>query len=61
MYARNLQSFLMNHLHGGNLQFHMKDEITHETLVVLEGEIVHAKIRELLGMSALRPEEAPAS
>jgi NAD(P) transhydrogenase subunit alpha len=60
MYGRNLQAFLMNHLHGGNLQLHMTDEITRETLVVLEGEIVHPKIRELLGLPGLRPEEAPA-
>ena len=53
MYARNVVSFLEHVLQEGELRLDRKDEIVRETLVTHEGEVVHARVRELLG--AARP------
>ena len=49
MYAKNVASLLAHLVKEGKLQFDMEDEITRETLVVRDGEIVHPKVREALG------------
>jgi len=53
MYAKNIATFL-KHLIGkdGNLALDRDDEIVRETLVTHGGEVVHAKVRELLGLTA---------
>ena len=58
MYARNVVSFLEHVLQEGELRLDRKDEIVRETLVTHEGEVVHARVRELLGLPA--PEAEPA-
>ena len=52
MYARNLVTFL-KHLVGkdGNLNIDTTDEITRETLITNNGEVVHPKIQALLGVN----------
>ncbi len=46
MYSHNIATFF-RHLAGeGALQFDMEDEITRETLVLRDGEIVHPRIRK---------------
>ena len=46
MYSHNIATFF-RHLAGeGELQFDMEDEITRETLVLRDGEIVHPRIRK---------------
>ncbi|MBX9601942.1 MAG: Re/Si-specific NAD(P)(+) transhydrogenase subunit alpha [Bryobacteraceae bacterium] len=49
MYARNLATFV-KHLMGKEkkLEIHPGDEITRETLVARGGEVVHARVRDLL-------------
>jgi NAD(P) transhydrogenase subunit alpha len=53
MYAKNIATFL-KHLIGkdGNLALDRGDEIVRETLVTHAGEVVHAKVRELMGLTA---------
>jgi NAD(P) transhydrogenase subunit alpha len=47
MYARNMTTFLLHIIQADEVQFDMSDEITAETLVTRDGEIVHKRIREL--------------
>jgi NAD(P) transhydrogenase subunit alpha len=53
MYAKNIATFL-KYLIGkdGNLALDRDDEIVRETLVTHAGEVVHAKVRELMGLAA---------
>jgi len=55
MYAKNVSTFLLHLVKDGALQLNMEDEITRETLVARDGEIVLGRIRELLGLPALAP------
>ena len=50
MYSHNITTFLKHLLsEEGTLQLDMEDEITRETLVMRDGEIVHPRIRESEG------------
>jgi NAD(P) transhydrogenase subunit alpha len=51
MYARNVATFLKYLVKDGRLTFERGDEIVRETLVTFEGEIVHARVRELMGLA----------
>jgi NAD(P) transhydrogenase subunit alpha len=53
MYAKNIATFL-KYLIGkdGQLTIDREDEIVRETLVTHGGEVVHAKVRELMGLTA---------
>ncbi len=53
MYARNIATFL-KYLIGkdGQIALDLEDEIVKETLVTHGGEVVHAKVRELMGLAA---------
>ena len=46
MYSHNIATFLRHLAAEGELQFDMEDEITRETLVLRDGEIVHPRIRK---------------
>jgi NAD(P) transhydrogenase subunit alpha len=59
MYAKNVVTFLLHLAPKGELTIDREDEITRDTLVASEGEIVNARIREMLGLRAL--EEAQGS
>ncbi len=52
MYSRNIATFL-NHLINkeGDLVVNREDEITRETLVTFGGEVVHARVKPLLGLA----------
>lgn len=50
MYAKNIAAFLLHLVNNGALQLDLEDEITRETLLTREGEVVHARIREALGL-----------
>lgn len=50
MYARNIATFLRYLLKDGRLTLDRQDEIVSETLVTHEGDVVHPRVRELLGM-----------
>jgi H+-translocating NAD(P) transhydrogenase subunit alpha len=53
MFARNISSFLLHLVKDGKMQLNLQDEITRETLVTQDGELVNAKVREFFKMPAL--------
>jgi H+-translocating NAD(P) transhydrogenase subunit alpha len=50
MYARNLTSFLTNLVKDGKVRPPEDDEIIRETLLTRDGEVVNARVREMLGL-----------
>jgi NAD(P) transhydrogenase subunit alpha len=50
MYARNVLSVLKYLLKDGRVTVDREDEIVRDTLVTHEGEVVHPRVRELLGL-----------
>lgn len=50
MYSRNIAAFLLHLVKDRRLRIDVADAITRETLVTQGGEVVHAKIREALGL-----------
>ena len=59
MYAKNVQTYLLHLGKKGQIELNMEDEITRETVVTHEGEVVHGRVRELMGLAPL-PAPAPA-
>jgi NAD(P) transhydrogenase subunit alpha len=55
MHARNVANFLGLLVKGGTLEVNMADEIVADTLVARDGEVVHPRLREALGLPALTP------
>jgi NAD(P) transhydrogenase subunit alpha len=53
MYARNIATFLKHLVKDGQLNLDQTDEIVRETLVTHAGEVVHMRVRELMGLPAL--------
>jgi NAD(P) transhydrogenase subunit alpha len=54
MYAKNIATFLKYLIKDGKLALAAVDEIVRETLVTQSGEVVHARVRELMGLPALQ-------
>jgi len=55
MYAKNIATFLKYMVNKeGNLILNRDDEIVSETLVAHDGEVVHPRVRELLGLPDLQ-------
>jgi proton-translocating NAD(P)+ transhydrogenase subunit alpha len=52
MHARNVASFLALLVADGRLKIDTADDIVRETLVTREGEVVHPRVREALGLPA---------
>ena len=46
MYAKNVTTFLLSMIKDGKLELNMEDEITRETMVCRDGEIVNPAMRE---------------
>ncbi len=59
MYARNVQTFLLHLVSDGELKLDTDDEITVQTMITHDGEIVHRRVREILGIDT--PEAAAVS
>ncbi|MEX1046806.1 MAG: Re/Si-specific NAD(P)(+) transhydrogenase subunit alpha [Actinomycetota bacterium] len=53
MYAKNISAFLLHLFKEGELQIDPEDEITRETLITRGGEVVHPRVREVLGLPQL--------
>jgi NAD(P) transhydrogenase subunit alpha len=49
MYARNVQTFLLHLVKDGKLTLDPADEITRETLVTNGGQVVHERVKSLVG------------
>ena len=63
MYARNVAAFVQNLVKKGQLELNLDDPIVRETLLTREGEVVHPRVRERLGLpapAAPLPERSPA-
>jgi NAD(P) transhydrogenase subunit alpha len=52
MYAKNLTSFLTNLVKDGKVRAAESDDIIRDTLLTQGGEVVNARVRELLGMGS---------
>lgn len=44
MYAKNISTFLLHLAKGGQIQWNLDDEITRETLVARDGQVVHPRV-----------------
>jgi NAD(P) transhydrogenase subunit alpha len=53
MFAKNVTSFLANLVQDGQFHLDLDDEIIRETLVAKDDQVVHPKVRELLGLPEL--------
>jgi H+-translocating NAD(P) transhydrogenase subunit alpha len=53
MYAKNLTSFLTNLVKDGKVRPAESDDIIRDTLLTQGGEVVNARVREMLGMPGL--------
>ena len=51
MYAKNMATFLQHLVKDGAVQLDLEDEITRDTLLVRDGEVVQPRVREILGLS----------
>jgi NAD(P) transhydrogenase subunit alpha len=50
MYSRNVTTFLQNMIKDGELNINMEDEIIRDTLITRDGDVVNARVREILGL-----------
>ena len=55
MYARNLTTFLTHLVKDGKVSIRNDDEITRETLLTQNGEIVNERVRQFFQLPALTP------
>ncbi len=53
MFAKNVATFLLHLVKKGELTLDMNDEITKETMMTQNGEVVLPRLREALGLPAL--------
>lgn len=53
MYAKNVTAFLGGLLEDGAMRLDLEDEILRGTLITHHGEVVHPRVRDLLGLPAL--------
>jgi len=52
MYAKNVANLIVHLTKEGKLEFDREDEIVRETMVTQDGDVVHTRVREALGMTA---------
>jgi NAD(P) transhydrogenase subunit alpha len=52
MFAKNVATFLLHLAKQGRMALAADDPIASETLLLRDGEVVHAKVREALGLAA---------
>jgi len=52
LYAQNLSAFLLHLAQSGELSMDLEDEITRQTLVTRDGQVVHERVREFMAPAA---------
>jgi H+-translocating NAD(P) transhydrogenase subunit alpha len=57
MYSSNITAFFTHMVKDGKLNLDLADEITRETLVARDGQVVHPRVREALGLAPATPGE----
>ncbi len=60
MFSGNVTRFLLSLIHERKLQLDIDDEIVRDTLVCRHHEVVHHRVRELLGLDGLPAAEEPS-
>ena len=62
-YAKNIANFVALIVHDKALRLDVDDQIVQETVTTHDGQVVHARVREALGLNPLpaRPAPAPAT
>jgi NAD(P) transhydrogenase subunit alpha len=58
MFANNLTNFVKLVTREGRFHLNTQDEVVRETLAAYRGEVVHARLRELLGLPAVQNQPA---
>ena len=53
MFAKNMQTLVAHLVKDGKFQLDMTDEITRETLVARDGQVVNPRVRAALGLPAV--------
>jgi len=53
MYAKNITTFLLHLVKDGAMKLDPGDEITRDTLIAKNGEVVNARVRQALGLPEL--------
>ena len=53
MYAKNVTTFLLHLIKNGVVTLEPADEITRDTLIAKDGEVVNARVRQALGLPEL--------
>jgi NAD(P) transhydrogenase subunit alpha len=51
MYSKNITTFFLNIVKDGAINLDLEDEITRDTMVTRQGNVVSPRVRELLGLS----------
>lgn len=59
MFSRNLTAFLLNMTQEGKITFNLDDEIVRDTLVTREGQVVNARVRQVMGLPAAAKSPEP--
>jgi NAD(P) transhydrogenase subunit alpha len=59
-YARNVSTYLMHLLRDSTVHFDMDDQITAETVVCRDGQVVHPRVRAALNLPPLEAPTPPA-
>ena len=57
LYAKNVVTLLLHLVKSGQLSLNLEDEITRETLVCRDGQVVQPRVREILGLPPLGPKQ----
>jgi H+-translocating NAD(P) transhydrogenase subunit alpha len=55
MYAKNITTFLLHLVKDGVVKLDANDEITRDTLITQDGEVVNPRVRQALGLPELVP------
>ena len=62
VYAKNVANLLLLMIHDGVVDVDVDDDIVRDTLVTRDGEIVHARVRDVFGLPvAAAPAPAPSA
>jgi NAD(P) transhydrogenase subunit alpha len=61
MFSKNVTTLLQHLVHEGKIEFDLADEITAGTLVAHQSQVLHPRLRDLLGLDPLPTPEADAA
>jgi NAD(P) transhydrogenase subunit alpha len=53
MFAKNVQTFLMNMVEDGQLKVNLEDDIVEATLLTRDGQVIQPRVCEILGIGAV--------